>query len=214
MQHENGAYTLTKADCKALLSCISHDTSRDFLNAVFFEPKTGSVVTTDGHTLMHAESAAKVPDVKPYLVPREAFEKAVRFVSRASTDLLHVTILPAQPPTFEDRLVVMVVDRQPKTGSREELARIECGELKKQFPPSFRQVIPKLEATPGSDLVNIAFNPQYIKRACLMADACDPRVYGVRWQLPYSELDPIRATCSNPKEGITWVCVVMPIRVP
>ena len=201
MNHNDGIFMLTKADCKALLSCICHDDMREHMCAVYFDPRTGSAVTCDGHTLIRAQHYGTGFDAKPYLVPRAAFERAAKNVKRASTDLLHVAC-------GEDGRVMMLIWRTPKNGIREELYHMAVQKLEKQFP-SYEQIIPELEPIAG-DLAAIAFNPRYLQRAVLMADACGDE--GVEWQMPRGRFDPMRATCSCAVAGVTWTCVVMPMR--
>lgn len=174
-------------------------TTRAHMNAVYFDPPAGAVVTADGHTLMKVEHVTKA-QASPFLVALGDFERMAKHLKHKS-DVLHVSGTGAVVKLTADR----TARKNPEVDIRE-----RCDAVDKHFPP-YRQVIPELEPTHGTDVTSVAFNPFYVARACLMAKAADTDT--MQWQLGQSEMDPIRATCWSACKGVTWVCAIMPKRI-
>lgn len=215
MKHKNGTFTLTKADAKALLSCASADLTRAH-TGVRFDPYIGTVVASDGVTLMTVEHIATGNNnAKGFTVPTVALAKAIKPMRKR--DRLTVT--------FDDERITLAAERPVKgfANKWEPLAlcdetAIVCEPVNGVYPP-WQSVVPARRSSEGTENVvharlNLAFNPEYLLRSKLMLDAAEPRVKaGVRWSIPCGPLDPIRADCECSVTGVKWVLVVMPMRI-
>ena len=92
MKHDTdtATFTLTKADCRALLAFAAKDATRPHLAVVNFDPAGGFAAATDGHTLVKAQNCGR-SDGDAYSVPRSNFEAAVRLL-RKRDDTLCVSL--------------------------------------------------------------------------------------------------------------------------
>lgn len=220
MKHYQGTFTLTKADAKALLSCAGNDATNDVTRGVFFNPSEAVAVSTDGVSMMVCQNISTATSGQCFVVPRFAFEDAVRVSRKADRikvsfdgEWCKVTVLRLMKG-FSDKWESVKLPSSTEEGS------LLCAEPEKKgagFPP-WKSVVPARSETDGSsDVVhkklNIAFNPDLLLRSKLMLDACNPAINrGVRWTIPCGELDPIRADTENPRSGVVWTLIVMPMR--
>lgn len=192
-------YELTKADCKALLSCAFKGGDRPPINTVLFDAQNLSAVASDGHTLMIARyrgTCVTQVSAPSFQLSRADFAEMVSLLRANQTltvesDGTNATChILAQPLGAS---VCRFSKRQPDT----------------KFPP-YADVIPDLDPTDGENIASVAFNPTYIARVLLMSKAAG--VPTATWQLPRDASSPIVATSTNHQTRNHWVCVIMPVR--
>jgi len=200
MKHENGTFTLTKADCKALLAFASRDTTRVHLCGVHFNPAGGCAYATDGHTLVKAQNCGRTPDLDSFTVPRIPFEQAARLLRRKH-DVLVVSVLGP------DHRREIQLNAQGDTCGHVTAVPVEDNH-RMPFPPVEHCIPGKV----GGELPDsgVGFNAAYLERIHLIQKAAQSS--GVKLWLS-AELEPSMAQAESIEDGTTWTAVVMPLRI-
>ncbi len=195
MKHDTdtATFTLTKADCRALLAFAAKDATRPHLAVVNFDPAGGFAAATDGHALVKAQNCGR-SDGDAYSVPRAQFEAAARLLRRKDHRLTVSRI--------GDTVGLLAHD---ETGAH--LGNVVTPPANATFPP-VDQVIPGDSPCPSP--AHQAFNCELFARLALVQKAAG--AIRARFHFANDELAPFKATCDDRESGTTWTSVIMPTR--
>lgn len=183
MNHSEGTFELTKAECKALAAFACRDRTRGHICGVHFDPGCASVAATDGHTLVEA-TAAESHGSAPFTVPLDSFEQAAK-------------LLRGRDPRLGVQLVDGAVVLTDGKGGE-----VRCIPIVATFP-AYRTLVPNGDNSSATPTIGI--DMEYYARLALVQKAAG--VKGLKLHLPPNDLNPIKATC----EG--WVALIMPMKI-
>lgn len=190
MKHENGRFTFTRNEIRALLQFSSKDETRAHINAVWFDPPNGRAVATCGHTCAIVKNGA-TSDTPSFLVARDDLERASKLLRRQS-DRLEVYQAP-------DGVQLDV------NGGR----ALAVSAVDATFPP-IDAVVPQRDEQAlvvgrwkiSGDYLGYL---QLVQRA---AESC-----GIVCYPPPGELDPTLWRVESQAHACTWTAVIMPVRI-
>lgn len=156
--------TVSPRTIAGMLKMTAKQDVRYYLNGVFFETDTGTLVATDGHALMAHRTDARLPDVKPFIIPGELL------ASVAKAKCMSVRVSIAEDANEGERTITLeqgmgfAADFCP-TG-----ATFTAREVAGRFPDWHRVVPTTPDGTPSQ------FNPEILSRVQeAMADVCDAK---------------------------------------
>lgn len=213
MKFHQATAIISKAEALALIEFASTDETRLHLNCVAFDWPEGSVVATDGHRLVKANSQAK-HETPMTLVPREALAKAAEACKR-KTYAIHVSpgelrVLDCGPHKPEGMIgpdEPAITD--PCMASFTE-AVIPFRSPYAKFPP-YQHVIPSVDTKDHERQACGRFgaNADYLGALALVSAAAFPgsTMRGVTLLPGADPADPILVTV-----GDAWTAVVMTMR--
>lgn len=219
MRFHQASAIISKAEALALVEFASTDETRLHLNCVAFDWAEGSVVATDGHRLVRANSQPK-HEAPMTLVPRDALVRAAKACKRKTFAILVVPgelrVLDCGPLRPEGFIGDDAPDATGLGTFTESVIHFRSPDV--AFPP-YEQVIPTLDAQHADSYQGygensgthprskrFGANANYLCSLALVATAAGHD--GVEVNPGPSEMDPILV-----RVGDAWTAVIVPMRI-
>lgn len=194
MKCEDGTFTLSKEEIRALSAYVSTDTTRPYMNKVEFDLNQGRASATDGHTACIAQcDVQQTLDTHPvFYVGLDRLEQVARDMKRNEEVRLS---------EFRDGVVTISNER----------LRYEFGGVSASKFPNIDHVIPDPKRTGGNE---VKLNTDYLVRIERVAIACAlkgsvNRVVTINLGDKY---DPVLLRMSSVDRKTEWTVLVMPTR--
>lgn len=204
---ETKSFVFTKAELKALMAFTSDDDTRPQLSSVFFDPKNGCAVTTDGASLARVKNSVSFKGMS-FLVHRIDLERLQK--SMGAKDSCTICFCPGKKGKKGKKdgvkLIVNPLGLEGGPGTTEAtVAPVDAS-----FP-QYEKIIPsvnsfKATATP------IGFDTSYLALLLPIGKLCSERTCGVKCYFA-GELDPALFVALDVERSCEWNVVIMPMRV-
>jgi len=205
MKHENGQFTVNKAELRAIVQfgCTDNYTkaTRGQLSAIHFAPSDGAMVATDGHTLVKLQNGSTAEE--------PSFTASIDFVKRAAK----LASRKGDEVTFrmefnKDKRAQEIIATSSTGGTSTDTA------LDVKYPP-YNDVIPAAEEKDASANVT-GFNAEYFARMAIVQKSCERSNGAVPQARHYrsaGDLGPELFVLPSEGRTCTWSVVIMPMRI-